>query len=114
GFREAGADLPEEKRARLEALEGELAQLTQKYSENTLDSTNAWQLVIEDESRLKGLPARAIAAARESARKKGIGSVEKPAWRFTLHMPAQEPVMLYAEDEALRREVWAAATAVGA
>jgi Zn-dependent oligopeptidases len=113
-FREAGADLPEDKRARLERIEAELAQLTQKYSENTLDSTNAWDLVIEDEARLKGLPAGAVAAARESARKKGVGGEDKPAWRFTLHMPSQEPVMLYAEDEALRREVWAAATAVGA
>jgi oligopeptidase A len=113
-FREAGADLPVEKRARLEALESELAQLTQKYSENTLDATNAWQLVVEDEARLKGLPASAVAAARDSARKKGIGGEEKPAWRFTLHMPSQEPVMLHAEDESLRREVWAAATAVGA
>ena len=113
-FREAGADLPEEKRARLEKLEAELVQLTQKYSENTLDATNAWQLVVEDEARLAGLPASAVAAARDSARKKGFGSDEKPAWRFTLHMPSQEPVMLHAEDEALRREVWAAATAVGA
>jgi oligopeptidase A len=113
-FREAGADLPPEKRARLEALQGELAQLTQKYSENTLDATNAWQLVVEDEARLRGLPPHAVAAARESARKKGIGSDEKPAWRFTLHGPSLEPVMLYAEDESLRREVWAASVAVGA
>jgi oligopeptidase A len=113
-FREAGADLPAEKRARLEALESELAQLTQKYSENTLDSTNAWQLLVDDASRLRGLPEHAIAAARESAKKKGLGGDEKPVWRFTLHQPSQEPVMLYAEDESLRREVWAAATAVGA
>jgi len=113
-FREAGADLPADKRTRLEALEAELAQLTQKYSENTLDSTNAWQLVIDDEARLRGLPASAIAAARDSARKKGIGDDAKPAWRFTLHMPSQEPVMLHADDERLRREIWSAATAVGA
>jgi oligopeptidase A len=113
-FREAGADLPAEQRARLEAIEGELAQLTQKYSENTLDSTNAWQLVVEDEARLRGLPAHAVAAARESARKKGLGSEEKPAWRFTLHGPSLEPVMLYAEDESLRREVWSGSVAVGA
>ena len=113
-FREAGADLPAEKRARLEALEAELAQLTQKYSENTLDATNAWQLVVEDEARLRGLPPHAVAAARDSARKKGLGSEERPAWRFTLHGPSQEPVMLHAEDESLRREVWAAAIEVGA
>lgn len=113
-FREAGADLPADKRDRLEALQAELAQLTQKYSENTLDSTNAWELVIRDEARLRGLPATARAAARDSARKKGLGDDAAPAWRFTLHYPSMEPVMLYAEDEALRREVWAASVAVGA
>ncbi len=113
-FKQAGADLPAEKRTRLEALQSELAQLTQKYSENVLDATNAWQLVIDDESRLAGLPAHAKAAARRSAEGKGLGSADKPAWRFTLHMPSQEPVMIYAEDEGLRREMWTAATAVGA
>lgn len=112
-FREAGADLPASSRARLEALEGELAQLTQKYSENTLDSTNAWQLVIEDEARLRGLPAQARAAARDAAMKKGLGSDEKPAWRFTLQAPSLLPVMTYADDALLRREVWAASIEVG-
>ena len=112
-FKQAGADLPSDKRERLEALQSELAQLTQKYSENVLDATNAWQLVIDDESRLAGLPAHAKAAARRSAEGKGLGSADKPAWRFTLHMPSQEPVMIYAEDEGLRREMWTASTAVG-
>ena len=65
---------------RLEALQTELSQLTQKYSENVLDATNAWQLVVEDEPRLAGLPAHAKAAARRSAEAKGV-----PGWRFTLH-----------------------------
>lgn len=113
-FREAGANLPATARARLEAIESELAQLTQKYSENTLDSTNAWQLVVEDPKRLLGLPPHAVAGARDSARKKGLGTDEAPVWRFTLHGPSQEPVMLYAEDESLRRELWAASVAVAA
>jgi oligopeptidase A len=108
-FRQAGADLPAEKRARLEALQSELAQLTQKYGENVLDATNAWQLVVSDERRLDGLPERAKAAARRSAEAKGV-----PGWRFTLHMPSQEPLMTYATDEALRRETWTAAAGVGA
>ncbi|HEY0947751.1 MAG TPA: M3 family metallopeptidase [Opitutaceae bacterium] len=112
-FKQAGADLPEERRSRLEALQSELAQLTQKYSENVLDATNAWQLVVTDEARLAGLPAHAKAAARRSAETKGLGAAETPAWRFTLHMPSLEPVMLYAENEELRREVWAASIAVG-
>src|SRR5262249_51294649 len=113
-FRQAGADLPPEKRERLEALQTELAQLTQKYSENVLDATNAWQLVIEDPARLAGLPAHAREAARRSAESKGLGSAGRPAWRFTLQFPSQEPVMIYADDEAMRRDVWRAASAVGA
>ncbi|HKB90294.1 MAG TPA: M3 family metallopeptidase [Opitutaceae bacterium] len=113
-FRQAGADLPADKKARLEKVQSELAQLTQKYSENVLDSTNAWQLVIEDESRLKGLPAHAKESARRNALTKGMGTEEQPKWRFTLHMPSLEPLMTYAEDESLRKEMWEASTAIGA
>jgi oligopeptidase A len=112
-FRQAGADLPPEQRVRLEALQSELAQLTQKYAENVLDATNAWQLVVEDEASLRGLPAHARAAARQNAGRKGYGSSTKPAWRFTLQAPSQEAVMTYAEDENLRRWMWSATVAVG-
>ena len=112
-FRQQGADLPPEKKQRLETLQAELAQLTQKYAENVLDATNAWELVVRDGTRLCGLPAHAREAARQNALKKGQGTEAAPAWRFTLHGPSLEPVMLYAEDEQLRREAWQAAAAVG-
>ena len=108
-FRQAGADLPAEKRTRLEALQSELAQVTQKYSENVLDATNAWELIVGDESRLAGLPALAKGGALSSAAKKGIAG-----WRFTLHQPSLEPFMTYVEDDALRREMWMGSAAVGA
>ncbi|MEY2880388.1 MAG: hypothetical protein RLZZ15_2768 [Verrucomicrobiota bacterium] len=108
-FLQAGADLSAEKRARLEALQSELAQLTQKFSENVLDATNAWELLVADESRLAGLPAHAKAAARASAEAKGAAG-----WRFTLHQPSLEPFLTYLEDDALRREMWTAAAALGA
>ena len=113
-FRDAGADLPPEGRARLEALQAELAQVTQKYAENVLDATNAWQLVVQDESRLEGLPAHAKARALAEATAKGIASAGRPAWRFTLHMPSLEPFMTYVHDDALRAEMWRAASSVGA
>ncbi len=108
-FRLAGADLPPEQRARIEALQSELAQLTQKYSENVLDATNAWQLLVTDESQLDGLPAHARAAARQGAEAKGLAG-----WRFTLHMPSQEPFMTYLANADLRRQMWTAAVGVGA
>ena len=76
-FREHGADLPPEKRQRLITLNATLAQATQKYSENVLDATNAWELIIEDEAQLAGLPASARDAARQSALEKDSSYAEK-------------------------------------
>src|ERR1022692_855058 len=112
-FREAGAELPSDRRAGLEALQGELARLTQQFSENVLDGTNAWQLVLDDESRLAGLPSHAKDRARADASAKGFGVPGRPCWRFTLHMPSQEPFMAFVHDGALRREMWRAAVSVG-
>lgn len=112
-FRENGADLPAEQKQRLEKINAELSATTQKYSENVLDSTNAWQLLIEEESRLAGLPDSAKAAARESATSKGHGSEDKPVWRFTQHAPSMLPVMKYADDDALRKAVWEGSTGIG-
>jgi len=112
-FCQQGADLPADEKPRLEALQSELAQLTQKYSENVLDATNAWELLVRDENTLRGLPAHAREAARQSALNKGHGTEASPVRRFTLQAPSQEPVMLYAEDAELRRQVWQAAIAVG-
>ena len=107
-FKEAGADLPEEKRKRLEEISSELAKLTQNFSENVLDATNAWHLTVEDESKLKGLPDAAKAAARQTALEK-LGEEEGAnAWVFTLHTPSMLPVLQYAEDDGIRREIWSA------
>ena len=70
-FIQSGADLPANQKARVAELESRLSEITQKFSENVLDSTNAWELVIEDESRLAGLPESAKAAAAADAEGKG-------------------------------------------
>jgi len=112
-FREAGADLPDAGRARLGEIQSELAQLTQAYADHVLDATNAWQLVVEDEGRLAGLPAHAKARAAADAAAKAVVPPGRPAWRFTLHMPSLEPFMTYLADDALRAEMWRASTSVG-
>ena len=112
-FLEHGADLPPEKRQRLITLNATLAQATQKYSENVLDATNAWELIIEDEAQLAGLPASARDAARQSALEKDPSYAEKNAWRFTLHQPSYSVLMQHLDDNTLRRKAWQAATAIG-
>ena len=109
-FRNSGADLPDDKKARIAAIDSELSKVTKKYSENVLDATNAWELVITDESKLAGLPDSAMASAAANARAKGI---EAPAWRFTLHQPSMAPIMQHAHHSELRKTVWHASVAVG-
>ena len=107
-FKEAGANLPEEKRNRLEEISKELAQITQKFSEQVLDATNEWKIVVRDEGRLKGLPETARETARQTAIEK-LGEEEgKDAWVFTLHAPSMLPVLQYLEDDKIRKEVWSA------
>tara|TARA_Y100000588_G_scaffold21508_2_gene21756 strand:+ start:3253 stop:5367 length:2115 start_codon:yes stop_codon:yes gene_type:complete len=112
-FREEGADLPPEKRERLEALSTELAQVTQKFAENVLDATNSWDLVIEDEEKLAGLPEVAQANARQAAIQKLGENEGQSRWRFTLHIPSMMPLLQYLDDDDLRRQVWEASGQVG-
>jgi len=102
-FRLGGAELPAELKPRYAAIQDELASLSAKFSENVLDATNAFSIVIEDEQRLAGLPADTIQAAREAAEKEG-----KRGWKFTLQMPSYLPVMQYADDRALRETLYRA------
>ena len=107
-FREAGADLPEDKRSRLEEISQELAKITQKFSEQVLDATNAWKLVVKEEDKLIGLPETAKEAARQNAIEK-LGEEEgKDVWVFTLQTPSMLPVLQYLEDDGIRKEVWSA------
>jgi oligopeptidase A len=98
-FRLGGAELAAEKKPRYAQIQEELARLAAKFSENLLDATNAWTLVIEDASRLAGIPADVLQAARQE---------DGRGWKFTLHMPSYLPVMQYADDRALREEMYRA------
>ncbi len=102
-FKRAGADLDDKGKARLKELDVALAEVTTKFSENVLDATNAWDLVVTDEARLKGLPPQAIAMAKASAESK-----KAEGWRFTLQAPSYMAVMTYLEDAEIREKMWRA------
>ena len=98
-FRLGGAELDADLKPRYAQIQDELARLGAKFSENLLDATNAFGLVIEDEARLAGIPQDVLQAARRDGER---------VWRFTLHMPSYLPVMQYAEDRALREALYRA------
>jgi oligopeptidase A len=112
-FTESGADLPEAQKQRIREIDSELAMLTQKYSENVLDSTNDWEILIEDPKTVEPIPEVIREIARENALSKGKGTPESPVWRFTLHAPSIMPFMKYIEDADLRKKAWQASSEIG-
>jgi oligopeptidase A len=102
-FRRHGADLDPAGKKRLEELDVELTQLTTKFSENVLDSTNAFELILTEDADLAGLPPTALASARQSAERKG-----KAGWRFTLQAPDYFAVLTYLHKAEIRRTMYQA------
>ena len=100
-FRLSGVELQGADRERYAQISDREAQASQKFSENVLDSIDAWSLIVEDESRLAGIPADVIAAARAAAHEDG-----KAGWKLTLKMPCYLPVMQYAKDRSLREALY--------
>ena len=102
-FRLAGVDLPAEKKQRYGEIKSRLSELGNTFSNQLLDATQAWHLDLTDERRLAGLPESALAALHANAEAKG-----QAGYRITLDFPSFFPVMTYAEDRELRREVYTA------
>ena len=112
-FRESGAELDDERKQRFAELNTELAQASQQFGEKVLDATNAWEYVTADAAELAGLPESARENARHDALAKGYGTEDAPQWRFTLQFTSVQPVLTFADNEALRERVWRAKNAVG-
>ena len=102
-FKRHGAELSDEGKKRLSEIEIELTKITTKFSQNVLDATNEFELVITDEAQLAGLPESARAAAKENAASKKI-----EGWRFTLQAPSLGPLLTYLDDASIREKVWRA------
>lgn len=102
-FRLSGIDLPQAQRERFKAIMQQLSQLNSQFGQNLLDATNGWQLHIEDQSMLAGLPESALGLARQTAEQDG-----REGWLFRLDIPYYLPVMTYADDRGLRQEIYTA------
>ena len=102
-FRLSGIGLDAERRGRFREIKLHLDQLQTRFEENLLDATNAWSKHVSDRSLLVGLPDTALALAAQTARARGVDG-----WVFTLDFPSYYPVMAYADNRELRREMYSA------
>ena len=102
-FRLGGAELPDDKKARFADIQEQHASVSTRFSENVLDATNDYKLLISDVAELAGLPDDAKQAARAAAEKDG-----KAGFQFTLHFPSYFPILQFADNRSLRETIYRA------
>jgi oligopeptidase A len=102
-FRLGGAELPDDKKTRYLAVQERQSELSSRFSDNILDATNEYTLIIENRGELNGLPEDVLQTAREAAQ-----AAEKTGWMFTLKAPSYLPVMQFADNRDLREKIYRA------
>jgi len=103
-FVRGGASLDAAAKERISDIDERLSSLTLEFGNNVLAETNNYQLIIESEEDLAGLPASVRSAASDAAQAAGLEGL----WVFTLHKPSWIPFLQYAEKRELREEIYRA------
>ena len=102
-FARNGAALPADKKERYKELSKELDLASLQFAQNALQEMNGYSLLITDPAVLSGIPENVLAAAKKSAEEAG-----KEGWLLDLRATCYTPVMTYADNRDLRREIWMA------
>ncbi len=103
-FVRSGAGLDAGKQSRLREINKELSTLGIAFDNHILNENNAYQLVIENEADLAGLPEWVKAGAAEEAKAAG----KEGKWLFTLQNSSRLPFLQYAENRELRKNIYEA------
>ena len=103
-FVNSGAELSDEKKEQLRALNKEISMLQLNFTQNLLHETNNTFVVAESIEELKGLSQANIDAAAKMAADNG----QPGKWMFNMQRPSCNPVLQYCENRELRRKVYEA------
>ncbi len=103
-FVRGGANLNDEQKTKLRAINKELSLLSLKFGENLLKETNAFEMVIDNKDDLAGLPEAVVQGAAEAAKERGY----EGKWVFTLHKPSMIPFLQYSGKRDLREKIFKA------
>ncbi len=101
-MRNQGANLGETDKGRLSAINGRLAGLSARFSQNANGDEASLVVFIEDEAGLAGLNETEVAAAKAAAEAR-----ERPdAWAIPIARPTVWPFLTKADNRVLREQVW--------
>lgn len=106
----SGVGLEGEKKERFNAIQLEMAEITTKFSNNVLDATKAFKLILVNPEDIAGLPESALALAAQTARAEGEENATPTGgpWVMTLDFPGYFPFMKYSEKRDLREKLYRA------
>lgn len=104
GFVRSGILLDGSKQGRLREINQELSEATLNFNQNLLKETDNYQLIVDNKDDLSGLPDDVIAAAAKAAKDKDL----EGKWLFGLSKPSWEPFLQYADNRALREQLYKA------
>ncbi len=101
-FELSGAHLDKETKQRLQEINIKKSELSNSFSQNLLDATNAYEYIITDEKDIEGLPSSEIESAKFTDQD---GNVK---YKFTLQMPSYIAYMTYGPNRNIREELYRA------
>ena len=101
GFELGGVGLDESKKLEFKKILSKLSKLSASFEENLLDAVNNFSLLVKDKKKLKGIPKDILEKAKVDAKKQ-----KKQGWSFSLDFPCYLPLMQYADNRELRRQIY--------
>jgi peptidyl-dipeptidase Dcp len=99
----SGVHLPQKKKQRLEEINTQLANLSEKFSENVLKSQETFYHHFPTNEDLQEIPEADMYSAQEEAKKR-----EKKGWVFTLRIPSYQAILQYCPNQSIREKFWKA------
>jgi oligopeptidase A len=103
-FQLGGCGLDDDKKDRLKDINLKLSELSKEFSQNLLDATNAWEMIIEDEKDIQEIPSSDLESA------KFIDENGDEKYKFTLQMPSYMAYITYGTNREKREEIYKAYT----
>ncbi|MCD4682390.1 MAG: peptidase M3, partial [Bacteroidales bacterium] len=101
-FVRGGANLEDDQKDKFRKINEELSVLTVEFDDNLLAETNSFQLVIENEEDLSGLPDFVKDMGAADAKAAGL----EGKWLYTLHKPSMIPFLQYEDNRAFREKIF--------
>ena len=106
----SGISLKKDDQKKFNINSEKLGKLSTNFSNNVLDATNSWFLILDNKTQIDGLPERVLElmaiAAHNHLKKTGEADVKNGPWKLSLDIPTYTAFMTYGNDRSLREKLY--------